>query len=270
MVALARLVLSLAAALALTGHPTPASNRQAAYRDAGRLVHLAVLPPDARRVRSGRRSTFQVPAGTKRVDRYAFWRVPEPLDSVVAFVRAHRPRGSQKSGSGYGTGGGPNTPPNEDVFFAFPAQPGRTSFRWLDVSLVARPDGSTAVKVDAQEIWIVPRPATEVVPPGVREIDIRSPRRSWRVTTPRRVAKIVRWFDRLPTVQPGIFSCLAFVPPLSVTLAFRGANGRLLARARSPVVSGPCSPTRFSIGGRPQKSLLGGRFFFLHLRRLVR
>jgi hypothetical protein len=99
--------------------------------------------------------------GAKRVDRYRFWRVSEPLASVEAFVRAHRPRGSQKAGSGYESGG--------TAFFAYPAQPGRTSNRWLAVTMAALPDGSTGVKADAQEIWIVPRAATEVVPGGVRE-----------------------------------------------------------------------------------------------------
>jgi hypothetical protein len=133
------------------------------------------------------------------------------------------------------------------------------------------PDGSTALGADAQEIWIVPRPPTEVVPRGVSEID-----GSVRVTNRGRVARIVRWFNRLPTVQPGTTFCRAQpMPAMSATLDFRSANGHLLAKARfttfAPdfsLFSTQCNPISFSIHGRRQTSLIGGRFL-LRVQRLV-
>ena len=270
MVTLARLVLSLAAALALAGHPATADNRLAASHDAGRLLSRVVLPPGAQRLREPppgvRRVPFQLPMGAKRVDRYRFWRVAEPLGSVRRFERTHRPRGSQRSGSGYASGG--------TVFSAYPPQPGRTSDRWLAVTLVALPDGSTGVKADAQEIWIVPRPSTEVIPAGVREIDVRSPGLLLRVSDRAKVTRIIRWFDRLPTVQPGIFHCPMLVQGPTIHLVFHDAAG-VLARASfaadsvgHSLVSTPCTPISFSIRGHRQTPLVGGRFL-LRVQRLV-
>lgn len=270
MATLAHFVLSLAAALALTGHPATTSNRLAAARDAERLLSNVVLPPDAQRLTDPppgvHRTPFQVPTGAQRVDRYRFWRVSEPLGAVMRFARTHRPRGAQRSGSGYESGG--------TVFFAYPAQAGRTSGRWLAVTMVELPDGSTGVKADAQEIWIVPRPATEAVPAGIREIEIRSPHRLLRVTDRAKVTRIIRWFDRLPTVQPGIFNCPMLIEGPKIRLVFRGARG-ILARASfaadsagHSLVSTRCTPISLSVRGQRETPLVGGRFL-LRVQHLV-
>jgi hypothetical protein len=271
MATLARFVLLLAAAFALTGHPTSAGNRQAAYRDAGRLLRLVVLPPGARPLGSppggagGQlRGPYQTPSGNL-VDRHRLWQVPERLDAVVAFVRSHRPQGSLQEGSGSGSASGPRIPANETLFFALPAQPGTVSTRSLDITMVALPDGSTGVRVDAQDVWIVPRPPSEVVPAAVREVDVGS----HYVTGSAEVATIVRWFDALPIVQPRArFSCPMLVFGPAVELDFRSGNGALLAQARMPMrfrggslLSTPCTPIQFSIGRHRETPLVGGRFF---------
>jgi len=266
MATLARLVLSLAAALALTGHPATTGNRLSALRDADGLLNRVVLPPDATRLteppRGLRRTPFQVPAGARRVDRYRFWRVDAPLGSVMTFVRTHRPHGSQRPG--YASGG--------TTYFAYPAQPGRTSERWVAVTMVASGDESTVVKVDAQEIWIVPRPGTEVVPTGVHAVELRLPGRVFRLTDRSKVARVARWFDRLPTVQPGLFHCPMLVRGPEIDLLFRGARG-VLARASfaadsvgHSLVSTQCTPIAFSIDGRRETPLVGGRFVFRVMR----
>jgi len=69
---------------------------------------------------------------------------------------------------------GPGIPSNRQLIFAFPAIGGRISTRWLNVTAVALPRGWTGLRVDAQDVWIVPRPPSEKVPSGVREIHIAS------------------------------------------------------------------------------------------------
>jgi len=118
----------------------------------------------------------------------------------------------------------------------------------------------------------VGHPATS--PPGIREIDVRSPSGLVRVTAPKKVDRIVRWFDRLPTVRPGIFSCPALVYGRKITLAFRDADG-VVARARyaadwpnHSLVSSQCTPISFRGGRWKPKGLIGGRIL-LRVQRLL-
>src|SRR5579875_618917 len=141
--------LLLAAALA---QPTTVTNRAEALHDAAALLQRVVLPAGATRLARapghaggllGRPS--QVPGG-ELADRHRLWRVDEPLASVVSFVKAHKPVGSRRDGSG--TSSGPGVPANETLTFSFPAIPGRISLRSLDMTLVALPDDSTGIRVD--------------------------------------------------------------------------------------------------------------------------
>lgn len=258
--------LLLAVALA---HPTAAANRALAQRDTLALLQRVALPAGREQLAGAPGGAggllgrpFQVPGG-ELVQRHRLWRVEDPLDSVIAFAGTHAPRGSRRDGSG--SAGGLGAPANETLTFSFPANAGRISLRWLSVTMVALPDGSTGVRADAQDIWIVPRPASEVVPAGVSEVDVGA----HRVTAAGKVATIVRWFDALPTVQPDSnFSCPALVAGPKIRLAFRGAGG-LLAWAtfgantiHHSLVSTPCTPISFSTQGQVEfPELVGGRFF---------
>jgi hypothetical protein len=154
--------------------------------------------------------------------------------------------------------------------FSFSAIAGRISLREVEVTLVALRNHTTGVRADAQDIWVLPRSPSENVPATVREIDVRTTRAHVRVTAPSRVRRIIRWFDALPIVQPGVFHCL--VPRLKpvMTLRFRSETGVMLAKAQVPhaVVNGFCAPIRFWIGGRPQTPL-GGRRFYQRIERLL-
>jgi hypothetical protein len=178
---------------------------------------------------------------------------------VVAFVDRRPPRGGRKSGSG--SAGGTGIPANSSRTFSFPALDGRVSLRDLEVTLVALPHRATGVRADAQEIWVVPRSQKEKVPAAVREVDVATRKAHVRVTAPAKVQHIVRWFDALPIVQPGVnYHCLPDTRPGTVmALRFLSAAGTLLARASVPdvAVSGPCAPIHFWIGSHPQKPLSG-------------
>jgi hypothetical protein len=121
-----------------------------------------------------------------------------------------------------------------------------------------------------QETWIVPRPASERVPSGVREVDVTSappgmaPVVSLSVTSRAKVAQIISLIDEMQTLQPGFFSCPALLEKPVVTFDFRGAASEpLLAQARLTdygFPSGPCSPVSFSVRGHRQQPLIGGEF----------
>jgi hypothetical protein len=269
------LAIGCAAALSVVGAQASAQtdghggNKIVAQRNAKRLLREVVLPAGAQSLAAAPsgdggllRGPFQIPSGNL-VDLHHLWRVPKPLDSVLAYVKARPPRDAPKTGSGGGSVGGPGYPPNHTLIFTLPGLPGRVSYRWLDITLVALPGNKTGVRADAQEIWIVPRPRTEVVPRGVREIG-----GSVHVVDRANVARIMRWFDRLPTVQPGDIHCPGELgPPKTFTLSFRSASGTVLARASFTawgtsysLISGRCNPVEFSIRGKRRTPLIGGHF----------
>jgi hypothetical protein len=253
--------------------PTTAANRAEAQRDATALLQQVILPASARRLAhppGHAAGLLASPAGGSaspvQASRSRLYRAELSFDSTVAFLKAHAPRGSRLTAQGWA--GGRHTPRNEELTFSFPAFAGRLSLRDLVLTAAALPDGSTGIRVDSQVVWIVTRPPSEAVPAGVREVDVGSRAVSHGVTRPTRVAEIVRWFDALPIVQPGAaFSCPMLVYGPVVTLDFRGGSGALEAQARMPMrlhdgslLSTPCTSIQFSVGGREQTPLVGGRF----------
>lgn len=250
---------------ATAARPASASNRRAAERDAARLLRRIVLPAGAHRLSHEPsddggllKESDSLPSGPL-VDRHRFWLVPEPFAQVSQFVHTRLPRGARLTGTG--TSSGPQIRANKSFTFSFPALPDRISSRALEVVLVALPHHWTGVRVAAQDVWMVPRPAGEKVPAAVRAIDVQSRKAHIRVTSAAKVRRLVRLFDSLPIVQPrGIYGCppdTTHRPPLS--LRFLSTQGALLARASVPgsFSSGSCAPIRFWIEGRRQKPLSG-------------
>ena len=256
---------ALLLANASAARPTSASNKRAAERDTARLLRRVVLPSGAVRLAREPRGdggfleqADGIPAGLL-VARHSFWLVREPLKRTIRFLNGHAPTGSSLIGTG--RTGGPQIPANRSFTFSFPAVAGRIATRQLEVALAALPHHRTGVRVDAQDIWMVPRPASEKVPAAVREVDVRSSKAHVRVTSAAKVRRIVQLFDALPIVQPdSAYHCPPDTirrPPLS--LRFLSARGALLARARVPgsFSVGSCAPIEFWIGSRRQKPLAG-------------
>lgn len=124
-------------------------------------------------------------------------------------------------------------------------------------------------------------PRAEMIPAGVREIDITTAplagaaTRSLTVSSGSRIRRIVALIDAMPIVQTGVYGCPALRPQGAqrITLLFRsGAARTVVARATYiaypglALSSGPCKPVQFWIGRREQRPLLGGSF----VRRLDR
>jgi len=279
------------AAAAPTAHARPAqsraANRAAAVTAAMALVARTPVAAGARRLTAeptgdGRLLAHAPDGKASRalIDRHAFYVVHQSLRQMHRYYTRDRPAGARQIGTGSATG--PGVPANLNVTWQWqPGKPGIISRQTL-IDMVTLPSGATGIRVDAQVIYRVPRPAGEQVPADVTEVDItraapgRVPDLSRTVTKPTQVHAIVALIDRLPIVQPDYIACpveLASVP--IVTFSFRaGRTGQALAGASEHAnVTEPtnaCDALAFTTGTRSWPSLLRGARFLHQVDTLIR
>lgn len=255
--------------------PGERANKLTAGHDAQALLTKLTLPSGARRTRGappGTSSKLADPGvaipSPDVVDRHAFWTVPAPVPKVLAFVEAHPPAASRLESSGSGSQSGLTT----SRFLRFTWTPVQSVLyaRSLSVTLVTLSGGSTAIRADAADMWDIPRPASERIPPQASVLDVSvtrpgaRPSLSLTATDRIKVTKIARAIDRLPTVQPLAIACPDIqVDAPTVNFTFRASSrGPALAQASEPTsASGPlapCEPMRFTLAGQALTPLLGG------------
>jgi hypothetical protein len=253
-------------------HSLVVRRKAAARREATKLLREFVPPPGARSTREPRGYggifTQSGPAPLAEVfDAHRFWRVPESLDAVMRFVRAHRPHGLTGWGSSYG-----QDPRNVSQAFASPGTGAPQPSRILNVTAVAFP-GRTVLRVDAKAVWIYPRSPSEKVPAGVTRIVVRAPKVSVKVTDPAKLGRIIRWIDALPVSPPGVVVACPLIIGVDITVSFRSTSGHLLAQARVPPRQADvCDPIGFETGGHVRKPLVDaerGPSFVNRLERLL-
>jgi len=279
-----------AAAAATSVHATPAStraaNRAAAITAATALVTRVAPPAGARRdltEPAGDDGLLaappDAPVSRALIDRHALYVIDEPLRRVQRYYAGHRPARARQVQSG--SASGPGDPANLNLTWGWAGMPAGIVSRQTVIDMVTLPGGVTGIRVDAQVIYRVPRPADERVPAGVTQVDItravpgRTPDLSRTVTSPARVRVIVAMIDRLGIVQPDYIACpvqLAGIPV--VTFSFRAApDGLPLASASEQAdvtePTGACDALTFATGSRAWPSLLGGATFLHRVDRLV-
>jgi hypothetical protein len=259
------------------------ANRQAAGRDAARLLTRVVLPASATlspvNPAGGDRPLSQpgeAPAGVKLIDRHARWTVAEPISAVDAFLRAHVPAGARLNGSGAG-----GRPASASVTFAFPPLGRVLGIRWLVVSMVSLSSDTTALRADAEVQWIQPRPTTERIPRSVRVLEVSvgapgsAPSTRAIVVSRARVWQIAADINGLEITQAGVWSCPSWSPDAPVvTFTFRRApDGPVVARATELAAATepttPCDPMTLTIEGRRWHPLLGGAAVVRTAQRLL-
>jgi hypothetical protein len=263
-------LLSALAAVLLTAHAVMASagttgNQRAAQDAAQSMLGALQLPTGAvpsatDPSRSGRlRSRSNYPMTPALVDLHKFWRIPGSPHAVLGWVQAHPPAGMQ--GNMSGSSAGPRGLITSWYGFGSTPTTGLSS-RELVVTVASATGGGTAVRADAQAVWILARPASEVVPVGVTRVTIRVRRPGHRVSTPitlsapskvKRVAKLV---NELPRFQPGAVACPADIGPL-VELDFRRASGVPPVAIAIADGSG-CGLVQFTLRGRHEPALAAG------------
>jgi hypothetical protein len=264
---------------------TPQGNRAVARSDASALLASLRLPSGSTRLAreppgdGGWLKPLPMLIGeTPRYTAHAWWRVDASPGDVQSYIRAHPPVGSQPTGTG--SGGNTRTGSRSwTLDYTWPPRRGVLGARELQVTITALPGSAAGVLAESQSTWVVARPRSEEIPAGIGEVDIAShkpgqPSSYARVTDAGKVGRLVAIFDRMPIVQPGVFSCPALIAGgRVVTFAFRsGVGGPAVAQASFTEfphfrgVSGQCTPVELRIHGRRQRPLIGGQF----IRRIER
>ena len=253
-----------------TASATAGSPRQRAGADAARIIASFPQPPGA--VRTGLIASLTAPgegpAATPDIATSTrWWRAPGRPQAVLAWIRAHIPSGFTLGGEGSGSyEPGPTAAPIQSWTdeFELPPVPGVLTQRWLVVLVVA--DGNqTAIRADAQVVWLPARPAAERIPADARVVTItpafglQPVKRLERldpavtVTDPAKVAAIAAVIDELPLFPPGAFSCPADFGA-AMELTFRTSrDGPVVARLTAAY--GGCGTVSVSIDGRSMPAL---------------
>jgi hypothetical protein len=241
----------------------PASPRQRAVADAARIMASFPRPPGAVRTspmaslpQSGARPATPDLAIVTR-----WWRASgRPLE-VLAWIRVHLPPGFTSAGAGTSTGNGFRS---WTSVFALPAVPGVLTQREL-VVLAVRSGSQTAIRVDAQVVWLPARSVTERIPPAAGVLTVTpvfgfnpNPRakrldRAFTVTDPATVARIAAVVNGLTRFPDGTFSCPAESGGQMRLTFFTRPGGPVVARLTAQY--GGCGVVSVRIGGRDMPGL---------------
>jgi hypothetical protein len=280
------------------------TNKLTARRDARQLLRRLRMPKHLSRIGSAPRWAIQaaglplageISAADVSAADETWWTTTASPQAIIDFVKAHPPAGAADDGTG--TEQNSQTGVNSlNVEFSWPPGGVQLYDRTLTVTVVAPPHGDSVVVAQSQSAWIVPRPASELVPGGTRVVDARlrighglGGSRHMRTSTyvvrrPARVTAIVRQFNALQTVQAGsvmagsvmagsvMAGCTLMLPDRPyLTLTFRAGRGPghpVLAHAEvfvSPGSKGAsgrnsCDPIVFWIGRREEPMLTSPTF----------
>jgi hypothetical protein len=146
-----------------------------AEAEAQRLLGELALPEGAARVNSeqGLVGPESRPATRQLVDADRYWHLPGEPSAVIAWIEAHPPGGARLFEHGEASGPGGVT--KWFGAFSFPVEdPDALSSEELAFQAIPAEGGGTALRADAQVIWIVPRPSSEHIPAGVSAISVRA------------------------------------------------------------------------------------------------
>jgi hypothetical protein len=239
----------------------PLSPRQRAVADAAQMIASVPRPPGA--VRTGLIDSLSVPAEgitySDLVTATQWWRVPGQPQAVLSWVAAHLPKGFTLGGSG---GGDYQPTPSITVpgmsfdQFSLPVIPNVLAQRWLQILVAPDGPGQTAVRLDAQVLWLHAKPAAERIPLDASVVTV-SPegtpgplRHAVTITNAVTVARIAAVVDDLPVAPTGGVC----VPPAYIGLRLTFSVGR-----RGPVVArvaeAYCAVVTVTIGGRSMPAL---------------
>ena len=230
-----------------------AARERVAGRKAAKLLDRIALPAGARPARTVPAALDQgllgVSVVTQFANRHRFWKLREPVATVVRFVKQHELLpGYTSEGFYYAR----NSPSFEEEFDQEP--PGKSMYGLA----LQRQGGWTFVDVEAAAAWIYPRSPQQAIPAGVREVDVSGIGARVHVVDAKEVARIVRWFGQLSAFPPlrGVWpSC--FYRGVPVTFAFRSANRAVVARVVAPSGGATgCGPVTFTIGRKTGRSLV--------------
>jgi hypothetical protein len=264
---------------------TLASNRAAAKRDAPALAAATPVSPGATKVTSEPagdngylKSSEGLVATTAGVVASDWWTLPPTTTpaQAIAYVQSHLPAG----GKVYSTGSGGNFKTGTSsvgLTYSMPTVPGVLDLRLVAVTATTVAGGGTGLLAEAESVWLVPRPASAVVPASARVITVTRTTTnadgqahttlSRTIDARGRVRQTVAFINNLETVQPFTTSCPAMTAGPAghtVTLRFSAKRGgpALASVSYDTELGGDsyqCNPVALTVHGH-QTDLLGGAY----------
>jgi hypothetical protein len=257
--------------------PSPA---QRAAADAASMLAAFSAPPGA--VRTGPLPVSWLAQAAMSslspdlVSRTAWWRVPGQPQAVLGWVRAHVPAGFTLAGSGSqgpplrklepGHPGPVQIVGQEwNAELSRPPVAGLFDQRQLVVAVARYTAGQTALRVDAQVVWLPPKPAAEQIPASARVVTITAipgvgPPAGYdqpvTITDPAKVARIAAVVNALPVFPPGMMSC-PMDQGRAMRLTFKAAPAGTVLAVVTGEIAG-CGGVAVTIGGKPMLTLRGG------------
>jgi len=237
-----------------------ASPRQEAVADADSMLESFVPPAGAQRVAkaSALARAPETIGSPDAVYSHAFWLVKGQPKAVLAGLSARLPHRFSEVGSGvYGT---------REWFesFGLPDVPGVLTERTLLISVASAGGGQTAIRVDAQVVWVpaksgserVPSAATAVTITGIAGLGQSRTTRSATITSPATLQRIIALVDGLKVARPGEYSCpIDTGRELRLTFT-RGRGGPVVATVTADM-SG-CGMVSMTTAGKARPALAGG------------
>lgn len=247
--------------------PTSTEARGPALADARKRLRSFQPPPGSRRVPGLAKSLhLNGPGFTIGSPNFFhihpfFWVSSESVDAVRRYLSAHAPPGSQLNiTSESGTSGGTY---RWDYGYSWPELAEVAYERELLVGVVARPGGGSALRADAQGVWLEPKPPTERIPEAASLLEVvetlgeRTHRASTQSAT--KVTAVAELLDGFPIVQrSGPISCTAIPSEQAILRAyFRDApGGAVLAETEQTLPEASCQAIGLTIEGKEQRPLI--------------
>jgi hypothetical protein len=187
--------------------------QRAAKRDTRARLGALRLPTGAIRIAKAPRgkggelkAPFIEPETPSLIDRSAFWRLPGDPADALAWIKEHPPHDSRLTIESSSSDWGVTT--SWSLGFEWPPIEGIADERALLVTAVSSPANETTLRVDAQSVWIGPRPSSERIPAASRFLELSvgragAPHRELATANTKVVKPIVASINDLPVAQPG-------------------------------------------------------------------
>jgi hypothetical protein len=265
--------LAVATAIVLVGAGSGAiRQKEAAREDMQQRLDAFVPPPEAKVVDSvpGLEGPSGETLSPNFLDIGRVWVTPESVAQVRSWVEAHVPPNAGPIGTGYSGSRGDIT---WDYDYFLPELKGVARERQLEVSVTAHGAGS-ALRADAQAVWVEQRPTEEKIPPIARVLEIERTHehggREKATVRGARAIQLARLINGFGIIQPGTSSCTQPGQQAEIELTFhRHADTGALAEARFPWPMSNCDFLELKIGGKRRPGLEEAWILHRHLHPIL-
>lgn len=262
------------------------ANRETAERHAAGTLTAFRVPPGAREepnfpsdVQALLRAGEMEMTDSRIVKRHEDWLVPGEPQAVLRWLVRHQGPGWKRDGGGIFGYGSPEGQSFSAYLYSRREVAGLFA-KDLLITLTRLPGHQTAVRAEAQTVWLRPRSPAERVPAGARFMTVSVERggerlRSISSSNAALVRRVAKQINDLQVVQIQRPSCGPELPPGTVSkdvrFEFRAEPGSpLLAAATQEVPAGICSPLLLEVLGKTAAPLEDGMRVVRSVRGLIK